>query len=420
MQFNYLGCVINIEPASGERPESIEVLTKSIMKYLPKGSQWINSSHGFYAIRTVIEGYKILFQFRNIQRENKFLVIEINKGIALFRRVDDFMDYNYEKLIADLKQTLKNVKSLYKATREATDDIAAILSPLSLKAEHDAATITYKRLTRLVDSFTFRIDHNEDLSTQEQIIAEFLKFVISNSKSFSYDSLTVSNHPLASSIESSLKFGEDIAECKLSTIGSMFLDYINEHYQNSECETPRINEVFKALVSEFGKDKIHWQKDKRIITIGCLPVTINMKFSDKEINFYKNSDFFLTPAHCQVLSPDKTCQLIKELQDLYPQYEKEWTEAYEVAAKNRKIKEMNQIAFMEFINKKLKVKKKDIKKNLHDNLIFTANTKHNTLNITVPLDSNLSYLTGIEAFLEQLKLVELELGGRVKIFSNTF
>lgn len=81
---------------------------------------------------------------------------------------------------------------------------------------------------------------------------------------------------------------------------------------------------------------------------------------------------------------------------------------------------MNQIAFMEFINKKLKVKKKDIKKNLHDNLIFTANTKHNTLNITVPLDSNLSYLTGIEAFLEQLKLVELELGGRVKIFSNTF
>ena len=145
-----------------------------------------------------------------------------------------------------------------------------------------------------------------------------------------------------------------------------------------------------------------------------------MKFSDKGINFYKNSDFFLTPAHCQVLSPDKTCQLIKELQDLYPQYEKEWAEAYEVAAKNRKIKEMNQIAFMEFINKKLKVKKKDIKKNLHDNLIFTANTKHNTLNITVPLDSNLSYLTGIEAFLEQLKLVELELGGRVKIFSNTF
>ena len=420
MQFNYLGCVINIEPASGERPESIEDLTKSIMKYLPEGSQWINSSHGFYAIRTVIEGYKILFQFRNIQRENKFLVIEINKGIALFRRVDDFMDYNYEKLIADLKQTLKNVKSLYKATREATDDIAAILSPLSLKAEHDAATITYKRLTRLVDSFTFRIDHNEDLSTQEQIIAEFLKFVISNSKSFSYDSLTVSNRPLASSIESSLKFGEDIAECKLSTIGSMFLDYINEHYQNSECETPRINEVFKALVSEFGKDKIHWQKDKRIITIGCLPVTINMKFSDKGINFYKNSDFFLTPAHCQVLSPDKTCQLIKELQDLYPQYEKEWAEAYEVAAKNRKIKEMNQIAFMEFINKKLKVKKKDIKKNLHDNLIFTANTKHNTLNITVPLDSNLSYLTGIKAFLEQLKLVELELGGRVKIFSNTF
>lgn len=420
MQFNYLGCVINIEPASGERPKSIEDLTKSIMKYLPKGSQWINSSHGFYAIRTVIEGYKILFQFRNIQRENKFLVIEINKGVALFRRVDDFMDYNYEKLIADLKQTLKNVKSLYKATREATDDIAAILSPLSLKAEHDAATITYKGLTRLVDSFTFRIDHNEDLSTQEQIIAEFLKFVISNSKSFSYNSLTVSNRPLASSIESSLKFGEDIAECKLSTIGSMFLDYINEHYQNSECETLRINEVFKALVSEFGNDKIHWQKDKRIITIGCLPVTINMKFSDKGINFYKNSDFFLTPAHCQVLSPDKTCQLIKELQDLYPQYEKEWAEAYEVAAKNRKIKEMNQIAFMEFINKKLKVKKKDIKKNLHDNLIFTANTKHNTLNITVPLDSNLSYLTGIVAFLEQLKLVELELGGRVKIFSNTF
>ena len=420
MQFNYLGCVINIEPASGERPESIEDLTKSIMKYLPKGSQWINSSHGFYAIRTVIEGYKILFQFRNIQRENKFLVIEINKGIALFRRVDDFMDYNYEKLIADLKQTLKNVKSLYKATREATDDIAAILSPLSLKAEHDAATITYKGLTRLVDSFTFRIDHNEDLSTQEQIIAEFLKFVISNSKSFSYDSLTVSNRPLASSIESSLKFGEDIAECKLSTIGSMFLDYINEHYQNSECETPRINEVFKALVTEFGKDKIHWQKDKRIITIGCLPVTINMKFSDKGINFYKNSDFFLTPAHCQVLSPDKTCQLIKELQDLYPQYEKKWSEAYELAAKNQKLKKTNQIAFMEFINKKLKVKKKDIKKHFHDNLIFTANTKHNTLNITVPLDSNLSYLTGIEAFLEQLKLVELELGGRVKIFSNTF
>lgn len=420
MQFNYLGCVIDIEPASGERPESIEVLTKSIMKYLPKGSQWINSSHGFYAIRTVIEGYKILFQFRNIQRENKFLVIEINKGIALFRRVDDFMDYNYEKLIADLKQTLKNVKSLYKATREATDDIAAILSPLSLKAEHDAATITYKRLTRLVDSFTFRIDHNENLSTQEQIIAEFIKFVVENDKSYNYVSSAAPSTPLADRIELRMEEGEEIDECKVYSINSMVDDHIKDYCQNNRSKTGKFNETFKKLVTEFGKDKIHWQKDKRIITIGCLPVTINMKFYDKGINFYKNSDFFLTPAHCQVLSPDKTCQLIKELQDLYPQYEKEWTEAYEVAAKNRKIKEMNQIAFMEFINKKLKVKKKDIKKHFHDNLIFTANTKHNTLNITVPLDSNLSYLNGIEAFLEQLKLVELELGGRVKIFSNTF
>ena len=420
MQFNYLGCVINIDPASGERPESIEVLTKNIMKYLPEGSQWINSSHGFYAIRTVIEGYKILFQFRNIQRENKFLVIEINKGIALFRRVDDFMDYNYEKLVADLKQTLREVKTLYAITERVTKDIAALLSPLTIPAEHDAATITYKRLTRLVDSFTFRIDHNEDLSTQEQIIAEFIKFVVENDKSYNYVSSAAPSTPLADRIELRMEEGEEIDDCKVYSISSMVDDHIKDYCQNNKSKTAKFNETFKKLVSEFGEDKIFRRKDKfgQRISIKCLPITFNMKISGEVLCFYTATDIF--PMSCHTLSPDKICDLIKELQSFYPSYEKKWSEAYELAAKNQKLKKTNQIAFMEFINKKLKVKKKDIKKHFHDNLIFTANTKHNTLNITVPLDSNLSYLTSIEAFLERLKQVETKLGGKVSVFSNTY
>ena len=269
------------------------------------------------------------------------------------------MDYNYEKLVADLKRTLREVKTLYAITEKVTKDIAALLSPLTIPAEHDAATITYKRLTRLVDSFTFRIDHNKDLSTQEQIIAEFIKFVVENDKSYNYVSSAAPSTPLADRIELRMEEGEEIDDCKVYSISSMVDDHIKDYCQNNKSKTAKFNETFKKLVSEFGEDKIFRRKDKfgQRISIKCLPITFNMKISGEVLCFYTATDIF--PMSCHTLSPDKICDLIKELQSFYPSYEKKWSEAYELAAKNQKLKKTNQIAFMEFINKKLKVKKKD-------------------------------------------------------------